>query len=431
MRRMAIILITVLVMSATYAAYAAGPAGGALTLDECISIALKENSGVKLSDYSIAGAERDKKEAFTRFLPKLSGKASYYRIDEVPTTDIPGFGSVPIGDKETIDLSIDVTQPLFTGGRIASGYAIAKRAYDSAQKEGALMRKEIVREVTQNYFQVLKAKKLQEISMSSRDLISSHLDDVTAFFEAGMVSKNDVLETKVSLSNAKSILIKASNGYELAKSGLNFTLNRDVNAPIDLIDTDESVEPFSMTLKECMEKALGSREELGIIENAKSINESLINIEKSAHYPQLYFIGSYKESGDKMPLDNRYYSGLFTMELDIFSWGEKSHRIASKRIELRKVRENEVILKRSIQLEVKAAYLRLNQAFDEINATKQAGEQAEENYRIYDEKFKVNAATSTDVLDAENLILRSKINYYQALYNYHIAKANLKRAIGE
>ena len=132
-----------------------------------------------------------------------------------------------------------------------------------------------------------------------------------------------------------------------------------------------------------------------------------------------------------MPLDSNYYSALVTMELDIFSWGEKSSRIEGQKIELKKTHENEVILVNSIKMQVKSAYLRLTQAADEIKATKQAVEQADENYRIYDEKFKVNAATSTDVLDAENLILMSKINYYQALYNYHIAKINLKRAIGE
>ena len=153
-------------------------------------------------------------------------------------------------------------------------------------------------------------------------------------------------------------------------------------------------------------------------------------MERSAYYPQFYFIGSYTESGEDMPLRDKYYSALFTMELDIFDWGERSHRVENRKIELKKSHENETILKNSIRLEVKAAYLQLNQAREEINAMKQAVEQAEENYRIYDEKFKVNAATSTDVLDAENLILKSKINYFQALYDYHIAKANLKRAIG-
>ena len=425
-----LITIILFIILAT-AAHAGEPAGGKLTLDECISIALRENSSIKLSAYSVTGAEKNKDEAFTQFLPKLTGKASYMRLDEVPTTNIPGFGNIPMGSKETIDMSVELTQPLFTGGRIKSGYDISKSTYDSAKKENELTKKDVAREVTENYFQVLKVKKLGEISKSSRDLLSSHLADVEAFFEAGMVSKNDVLSVKVSLSNAENMLIKATNGYELAKSSLNFTLNRDVNADVTLQDIDEMITPLDVTLKESTSRALSNREELKIINNAKSINKSLINIEKSAHYPQFYFIGSYKETGDKMPLDSNYYSALVTMELDIFSWGEKSSRIESQKIELKKTHENEVILKNSIRMEVKSAYLRLTQAADEIKATKQAVEQADENYRIYDEKFKVNAATSTDVLDAENLILTSKINYFQALYNYHIAKVNLKRATGE
>ena len=413
------------------AAHAAPLRAEPLALQDCIDIALENNSAVILSEYSVVDAEAKMDEAFSRFLPKLTGKATYMRYDSVPTVDVPGFGTVPFGTRDNYNMSVELVQPLFTGGRIKNYYSATKSAYDSAKKGSAAKKKDVIQEVTNKYFSVLKINKLVEIAQSSRDLISSHLKNVENFFEAGMVSKNDLLSAQVSLANTENLLIRAKNNYELAKSSLNFTMSRDVNEPVDLKDIDENVTTYEKDLDKCISRALEEREELGIINNTKNINESLIKMEKSAYYPQLYFIGSYNEAGDEFPLRDEYYSALFTLELKIFDWGETSNKVESSKIALKKTAENEILIINSIKLEVKSAYLQLKQAHEEINAAKQAVAQAEENYRIYEARFAVNAATSTEVLDAENLILQSKINYFQALYDFHIAKINLKRATGE
>ncbi|MEK7274845.1 MAG: TolC family protein [Candidatus Desantisbacteria bacterium] len=56
--------------------------------------------------------------------------------------------------------------------------------------------------------------------------------------------------------------------------------------------------------------------------------------------------------------------------------------------------------------------------------------QAEENLRISGEMYKEGVATTTDVLDSQTLLTQTKTNYYQALYDYHLAQAKLQKAIG-
>ncbi len=405
-------------------------AGNPMTLSECLDIAIANNSKLTLSNYSLQDADLKRKEALTQFLPKLSAKATYLRYDSLPTIDIPPMGSIPFGSRDNLSFSLELTQPVFTGGRIMSAYNIAKEAYSTAKYSSEVSRKDIVKEVTVNYFNVLKAKKFVEIAKSSKELIGSHLSNVENFFEVGSVPKNDVLSAKVSHSNAQIFLIKARNGYELAKSALNYSLNKDVNDEVILAEVGEGAISDNVVLEDCFDKALSNREELKIINNAKSINESLIDIQRSAYYPQLYLIGSYNKTGDE-EFDEENFTGVLSMELEIFSWGGTSYKVESSKLELKKVYENEAVIKRSIRLEVKAAYLMLRQAREEVNSAKQAVEQAKENYRINEEKFNVNAATSTEVLDAQNLLLTSKINYFQALYDVYIADINLKRATGE
>jgi len=61
---------------------------------------------------------------------------------------------------------------------------------------------------------------------------------------------------------------------------------------------------------------------------------------------------------------------------------------------------------------------------------KTAIDQAEENFKLNKEKYNEQMATTTDVLDAQTLLTQAQSNYYNALSDYHIAKAKLGRAMG-
>ena len=79
---------------------------------------------------------------------------------------------------------------------------------------------------------------------------------------------------------------------------------------------------------------------------------------------------------------------------------------------------------------VKKAYLRTQEVEKAIITVKKAIEQAKENFRINQERYKEQMATSTDVLDAQTLLSKTMTNYYNALYAYKISKATLYRAMG-
>ena len=84
-----------------------------------------------------------------------------------------------------------------------------------------------------------------------------------------------------------------------------------------------------------------------------------------------------------------------------------------------------------IQLEIKQAVLDLSETEKNIPTTRKAVEQAEENLRVSQERYKAQVTTSTEVLDAQTLLTQARRNYYSALYSHHLAKARLHRAIGE
>ena len=73
----------------------------------------------------------------------------------------------------------------------------------------------------------------------------------------------------------------------------------------------------------------------------------------------------------------------------------------------------------------------MEEAEKNIPTTRKAVEQAEENLRVSEERYKAQVTTSTEVLDAQTLLTEGSMNYYRALYDHNLAKARLRRAIGQ
>jgi outer membrane protein TolC len=115
---------------------------------------------------------------------------------------------------------------------------------------------------------------------------------------------------------------------------------------------------------------------------------------------------------------------------NFWEWGKTKFRVDAS-----KARENQAIdaakeLNDQITLEIKNAYLLLQEAEKQIAVSQKVIEQAEENFRISEERYKERVATSTEVLDAQTLLTRAKADYANALGDYNINYARLQRAMG-
>jgi outer membrane protein TolC len=84
-----------------------------------------------------------------------------------------------------------------------------------------------------------------------------------------------------------------------------------------------------------------------------------------------------------------------------------------------------------ILMEVSVTGLELQKCCEKIAVTRSGVDQAAENYRTTNERFKNGLATNSDLLDAENLLLQARLNHTRALVEHQIARARLDKAVGE
>ncbi|NNL41439.1 MAG: TolC family protein, partial [Desulfobacterales bacterium] len=110
-------------------------------------------------------------------------------------------------------------------------------------------------------------------------------------------------------------------------------------------------------------------------------------------------------------------------------WGRTCYGVKEKVSRLSQAKHDKEELYDNVRLEVKRSYLKARESEINITTIEKAIEQAKENLRISEEQYRHQVATSTDVLDAQTLLSRTMTNYYNALYDFKIAKAALHRVI--
>jgi outer membrane protein len=259
------------------------------------------------------------------------------------------------------------------------------------------------------------------------------LEVTKAFFEVGIVPKNDVLQAEVRLANAKQGLVRAENDVVLAKSFFNSLLRKEIEAPLQVIDI-LGYSPFSLRFEDSLKEALEKRPEIRTanlkIEQAKEG----VKIAKSGFFPTINLSGNYSRLSDEPLLigDHRgerwTVQGLATFTLG--DWGKTAYKVGESKVKVTQGEDSKVQLIEGVTLEVKNDYQIMLVAEKNISVSEKAIEQAEENLRMNEERYKYQVATATDVLDAVTLLAQARVNYYGALSDFNVARARLERAMG-
>ena len=401
------------------------------TIKQTIEQAIKVNLGLKSSEEDTKAAMAVKKSRFTNFLPTLSTRYQFERMDE--GSSIGGFASTASDEYSWVT---SFNQPIFTGFSLLRQYDLAKLDVDAAKIGEDLQRQDIILNAKTTYFSLLKAQKLRNIAEETVTQIDAQKEVADNFYQVGMSPLNDLLQAQVELANAKQELIVEKNNMENAESNFNTLLRRPINTPVAIKDILDYT-PFENDLDYCLAEAEKKRIEIKIADLEVEIADKDLQLAKKDYYPSIDLEGSYFKFGTDWDVDGG--EGIFdpsgwtihaTATWNFWEWGRTSYGVKEKlsRVSQSQLRKDEIL--DNIHLEVKKAYLRTIEAAEAIITVEKAIEQAKENFRINQERYKEQVATSTDVLDAQTLLSRTMTNYYNALYAFKTAKAALYRAMG-
>ena len=411
-----------------------------ISLQEAIAIALKNNHTLRKAFEDMGIARDDRDMARSLFLPGITAGYAYDRTDRQRAMVDPANPLMPpmyAGEKEFRRAEIKVMMTIWDFGRSLGAYNQASLAQEIAGLVYERTRQQVILEVVNAYFNLLRARRGRVIAEESLAQAREHLKTAISFEKYGVVDRNDVLRARVRVAEVRQMLIKAKNAVELATSALNSVLGVNVNLPTRVID-DTRIIPFSLNLKDCLQLAIEHRPEFNVVQKAIGIEEEGIRAARAGHLPRIYVAGGYSwndddyqrfaDSGGNLHDDN--ISGEIGIQIDLFSGGRTLAEMRKAKKKLARAEEKAKEVCDGISLQVKAAFLAIHEAKDRIGVAKEAVAQAEENLRLMNNKYRQNVVTSIDVIDAETLLTRSKQNYYTALYDYIVALARVENATG-
>jgi outer membrane protein len=402
-----------------------------LTLEESIRTALAQSLTLYSDTEGIAASEFRRKTTYTDFLPKWSGAYSFSRSNPPGLVGISGRRTIE--SRNAFNFSTSIDQPIYTGGQLSATYRIDKIGVDVSRTTAEVTKRDVVLQVRVGYFGILNALKLRDVAEQQVKQFEAQLEVTKAFFDVGIVPKNDVLQAEVRLAQARQDLVRTENNVAQAKSSFNTLLRRAINEPLDVVDI-LGYKPFTLLFEDCLQEAHRERPEIRNTEFAIMQAKEGVKVARSGYFPTVSLSADYSRSSEEPHLygdirNERWaYQGLAT--ITFWEWGRTGYQVGESKVRLTQAEIARIQLIESITLEVKRDYLNVQVAEKNIRVAEKAIEQAEENLRMNEERYKYQVATQTEVLDAVTLLAQARVNYYTALSDFNIAKATLDRSMG-
>lgn len=417
----------------------------ALSLEEAVRIGLERSPVVHASEVRLAASEARTREVMASRLPAVRAGAGYTRLSEVPPFEValpilPAPVVVSPVYFNTWSLRASVQQPIFTGLRLEASTEAARWQERSAGAGLEHDRGELVFAVKSAYWGLARALEVELVAEENVRRVQEHLKDVRAFFEQGLLTKDEVLRAELQLAKADLLTIDARNAVETARTALNSLLGLPLDEEVELTSPTEEksqgLEEGPLDGPDLAAEALASRADLKAAEFMVKASESGLKAAKSGWYPQVYLTGNvyYLRPNPRfMPARDRFDAtwdlGL-SVAFDVWNWGQTKSQTERARAELALARDARKALEDRIVLEVTQARLALRQMQGKAEVAAKSVVQAEESLRIVRERFRQGVALNADVLAAEVALLEAKLARTQAALDISLARARLDRALG-
>lgn len=416
-----------------FSAWTIAQAADYMTLEDSIRSAVENNPNIKAQNQEVLSKEMDKRVQFAQMLPSVDLSYGYERI-QVPqffelSAPFPP-GKTTIGSKDNTDLNIEARQVLFTGGALYNRYKIAKNDYYASDLDRQRYIRDLKLKVIDAYYSVILARQVRGVAQSDVSSVKSHLDVANAFFNQGMIPKNDLLEAQVRYAQSQQNLLSAQNSVRLAESNLNLLLSRDLSSEV-IIENEIPVSPLKYNLEDSTKIAQDNRQEIKIVNTQISNAEKGITIARSAFFPSVVAtVGFEQIKGNDIDITWNTWKYGVGMNWNLFEGGGSYWNKSKAEITTAKIGYQLQSLKEQISLEVKNYYLSAEDASARMKVAESAINQAEEYLRIVKDRYNLQVATTTDVLDAQTMLDQARTNYLSARSDYAKSLAALNSSMG-
>jgi hydrophobic/amphiphilic exporter-1 (mainly G- bacteria), HAE1 family len=400
-----------------------------LTLDQALAIADRQNFDILKAREFSRQVEGKYVEERAAALPQLTVAGSYLRQQDESQKAF--LGGTFRTREERRSAEIDLSQTLFTWGKVGAAMRAARKGFATADQRLRDARQETRRSVSAAFYDILLAGEERAIAVQNLEQKERHLEEAKRRHTSGVATDYDVLAASVAVENARPEVIRTTNQVRSARDRLRFFLAIDDD--VDAVGTLATAPDPLPSYDEAIATARKRRPGLAELRLRKEIADELVTVADADDKPRLDLRGGYgwrKLEAADLAGDGEVWSvGLF-FSFPVFDGLRTRGKVAQAQSERRSLEIDELRLAELISLEIRDAVSAVRQAEETVNSLASTVTQAERLLAIAEQGYELGVKIRLEVDDAQLNLLQARGNLARARRNYLVARVNLERAMG-
>jgi outer membrane protein TolC len=418
-----------------------------LSLDGAVRRAMQKNEDIVIARSQVRGAMAQRASARSAFMPQITSQTSYTRTLRGPFDDIGSVGEAggdvgPLLDdllnrKNNYGNTIGASQLLFDR-RALSNLRAAHEAEQVQELQLTERELDVTLQIVQAYYGAVLADRVVEISEAALEEATKQLDHVQKTHQAGNASEMDVLNVEVQRDNLEPGRVDALNDRDQALRNLRRLIDLRDDQALQLTDTlePETFQALSAPVLDSLARMYTRRGSIAAADRNIRIQKLRESGARGSRLPSIALGASFAKSGtwangtpDSEDLRDSWTLSI-ALQAPIFDGGMRKADVASAH-ELAVQSQLQLDqMKKAIALDVAQQRGELDRAAASVEARSHTAALAERNYTLMTLAYDKGVVNTLQLSDARLQLRQARVNEVQALHDYYVALARLRRAAG-
>ena len=423
------------------------------SLEQLKDSALHNNFAIRSAQYDIEAASQQRKEAFTKFFPNISGTGLWFNANKAmaqtslnPAEMIPPELGASLAQmfppealaalanpisismmKNGVIAGVQAVQPVFAGGQIVNGNKLAKVGEDVSRLQMQLSENEVEKTAEQYFWQLASLQEKMKTVEAVETLLNDICKDVDVAVRAGVAMRNDLLQVQLRQNDITSQKLKLRNGLALVRMLLSqYCGLRDTSFVIsyqtDAVPPISSKQDHQQALLGTTEyQLLGKQVEAANLQHKIAIGQNLPSVAVGAGL-------NYHNLLDK----NHTFAMVFaTVSVPISDWWGGSHAIKRRKVEHQQAQEQLQDNAELLKIKMQSAWNSVEESYQQLLLAQLSIEQAEENLRLNRDYYNAGMTKMSDLLEAQMLYQQSCDKRTDAFADYQNKLLEYRQATGQ
>ena len=397
-----------------------------VSLEECLKFALGNNPRIQAAMQDVFASDARIKQAWSSYFPQLSWQTGYSKIKQLQLSDALGenlvFNYFVLGQLSASQMLYDfgVTQNQVTIRRLdREGYKVSLTGTVN----------DVICEVKKSYYAFQYALEAKKVAEEMVQRYEAFYNQAKAFYTAGTSPKVDVTIAEVNLSNAKLMLIQAENAVEIAMAKLSNSMGLPYASKYKISD-HLRYDTCDITLSEAIEIAKEARPDYQLADIRVEEAKQNLKLVKKSYFPTITVEGQYQIGGSH-PTSNYGYNYGGYLNFPTINGMLINNEIKEAKALYSKEQSLAMSTKNEIYFQIQQAYFTMVEKKNSIPVSFLGLKQAKENYELSYGRYKVGVGNPVELKEAQVQYQDAMLRYYNSLYEFNSAKADLEKYIGK